>query len=238
MNIKKLFLTTLFTTSVLCLHAQKKGDFSLGLSAGISYTDATALSKTTMSGNTDNNSVYSFGVSASPEIGYFIVDNLKISLSGGYALQSERKEGTYGGVEPKMSTGVFAIGPSVSYYLKLARRLYFTPEIGAFYAFGTTKQRDISLVFSGSAGDLPNNTGTVGISVSDFSTELHGFELAANLFALEYKPSDRIGIAVSFGQIEYVSLSGDAQEKNISIDSQTIGFRMNTSAVVGLRFYL
>lgn len=236
MNIKKLFLTTLFTTSVLCLHAQKKGDFSLGLSAGISYTDATALSKTTMSRNTDNNSVYSFGVSASPEIGYFIVDNLKISLSGGYALQSERKEGTYGGVEPKMSTGVFAIGPSVSYYVKVARGLYFTPEIGAFYAFGTTKQRDISLVFSGSAGDLQNITATVGIS--DFSTELHGFELAANLFALEYKPSDRIGIAVSFGQIEYVSLSGDAQEKNISIDSQTIGFRMNTSAVVGLRFYL
>ena len=236
MKIKKLFLTILFTTSVLCLNAQKKGDFSLGLSAGISYTDATTLSKTTMSGNTDNNSVYSFGVSASPEIGFFIVDNLKISLSGGYALQSERKEGTYGGVEPKMSTGVFAIGPSVSYYLKIARGLYFTPEIGAFYAFGTTKQRDISLIFSGSAGDPQNITATVGIS--DFSTELHGFELAANLFALEYKPSDRIGIAVSFGQIEYVSLSGDAQEKNISIDSQTIGFRMNTSAVVGLRFYL
>jgi len=236
MKIKKLFLTILFTTSVLCLNAQKKGDFSLGLSAGISYTDATSLSKTTISGNTDNNSVYSFGVSASPEIGYFIVDNLKISLSGGYALQSERKEGTYGGVEPKMSTGVFAIGPSVSYYLKVARGLYFTPEIGAFYAFGTTKQRDISLIISGSAGDPQNRTATVGIS--DFSTELHGFELAANLFALEYKPSDRIGIAVSFGQIEYVSLSGDAQEKNISIDSQTIGFRMNTSAVVGLRFYL
>lgn len=236
MKIKKLFLTILFTTSVLCLNAQKKGDFSLGLSAGISYTDATTLSKTTMSGNTDNNSVYSFGVSASPEIGYFIVDNLKISLSGGYALQSERKEGTYGGVEPKMSTGVFAIGPSVSYYLKVARGLYFTPEIGAFYAFGTTKQRDISLIFSGSAGDPQNITATVGIS--DFSTELHGFELAANLFALEYKPSDRIGIAVSFGQIEYVSLLGEDKEKKISIDSQTIGFRMNTSAVVGLRFYL
>ena len=236
MKIKKLFLTILFTTSVLCLNAQKKGDFSLGLSAGISYTDATTLSKTTISGNTDNNSVYSFGVSASPEIGYFIVDNLKISLSGGYALQSERKEGTYGGVEPKMSTGVFAIGPSVSYYLKIARGLYFTPEIGAFYAFGTTKQRDISLIFSGSAGDPQNITATVGIS--DFSTELHGFELAANLFALEFKPSDRIGIAVSFGQIEYVSLLGEDKEKKISIDSQTIGFRMNTSAVVGLRFYL
>ena len=236
MKIKKLFLTILFTTSVLCLNAQKKGDFSLGLSAGISYTDATSLSKTTISGNTDNNSVYSFGVSASPEIGYFIVDNLKISLSGGYALQSERKEGTYGGVEPKMSTGVFAIGPSVSYYLKVARGLYFTPEIGAFYAFGTTKQRDISLIFSGSAGDPQNITATVGIS--DFSTELHGFELAANLFALEFKPSDRIGIAVSFGQIEYVSLLGEDKEKKISIDSQTIGFQMNTSAVVGLRFYL
>ena len=233
MNIKKLFLTTLFTTSVLCLHAQKKGDFSLGLSAGISYTDATALSKTTNRGSTGMNSVYTFGVSASPEIGYFIVNNLKISLSGGYALQSERKEGTYGGVNPKTSTGVFAVGPSISYYLKVARGLYFTPEIGAFYAFGTTNQRDIYLTFSGSAGD-PNHS----VDISDFSTELHGFELAANLFALEYKPSDRIGIAVSFGQIEYVSLSGDAQEKNISIDSQTIGFRMNTSAVVGLRFYL
>lgn len=233
MNIKKLFLTTLFTTSVLCLHAQKKGDFSLGLSAGISYTDATALSKTTNRGSTGMNSVYTFGVSASPEIGYFIVNNLKISLSGGYALQSERKEGTYGGVEPKTSTGVFAVGPSISYYLKVARGLYFTPEIGAFYAFGTTNQRDIYLTFSGSAGD-PNHS----VDISDFSTELHGFELAANLFALEYKPSDRIGIAVSFGQIEYVSLSGDAQEKNISIDSQTIGFRMNTSAAVGLRFYL
>lgn len=233
MKIKKLFLTILFTTSVLCLHAQKKGDFSLGLSAGISYTDATALSKTTNRGSTGMNSVYTFGVSASPEIGYFIVNNLKISLSGGYALQSERKEGTYGGVEPKTSTGVFAVGPSISYYLKVARGLYFTPEIGAFYAFGTTNQRDIYLTFSGSAGD-PNHS----VDISDFSTELHGFELAANLFALEYKPSDRIGIAVSFGQIEYVSLSGDAQEKNISIDSQTIGFRMNTSAVVGLRFYL
>jgi len=233
MKIKKLFLTILFTTSVLCLNAQKKGDFSLGLSAGISYTDATALSKTTNRGSTGMNSVYTFGVSASPEIGYFIVNNLKISLSGGYALQSERKEGTYGGVEPKMSTGVFAIGPSVSYYLKVSRGLYFTPEIGAFYAFGTTNQRDIYLTFSGSAGD-PNHS----VDISDFSTELHGFELAANLFALEYKPSDRIGIAVSFGQIEYVSLSGDAQENNISIDSQTIGFRMNTSAVVGLRFYL
>ena len=233
MNIKKLFLTTLFTTSVLCLHAQKKGDFSLGLSAGISYTDATALSKTTNRGSTGMNSVYTFGVSALPEIGYFIVNNLKISLSGGYALQSERKEGTYGGVNPKTSTGVFAVGPSFSYYLKVARGLYFTPEIGAFYAFGTTNQRDIYLTFSGSAGD-PNHS----VDISDFSTELHGFELAANLFALEYKPSDRIGIAVSFGQIEYVSLSGDAQEKNISIDSQTIGFRMNTSAVVGLRFYL
>ena len=152
MNIKKLFLTTLFTTSVLCLHAQKKGDFSLGLSAGISYTDATALSKTTNRGSTGMNSVYTFGVSASPEIGYFIVNNLKISLSGGYALQSERKEGTYGGVNPKTSTGVFAVGPSFSYYLKVARGLYFTPEIGAFYAFGTTNQRDIYLTFSGSAG--------------------------------------------------------------------------------------
>ena len=76
------------------------------------------------------------------------------------------------------------------------------------------------------------------MGISDFSTKLHGFELAASLFAFEYKPSDRIGIAVSFGQIEYVSLSGDEEEKNISIDSQTIGFRMNTSAVVGLRFYL
>ena len=162
MNIKKLFLTTLFTTSVLCLHAQKKGDFSLGLSAGISYTDATALSKTTNRGSTGMNSVYTFGVSALPEIGYFIVNNLKISLSGGYALQSERKEGTYGGVNPKTSTGVFAVGPSFSYYLKVARGLYFTPEIGAFYAFGTTNQRDISLIFSGSAGDpqtcLPWNT--------------------------------------------------------------------------------
>ena len=63
MKIKKLFLTILFTTSVLCLNAQKKGDISLGLSAGISYTDATSLSKTTISGNTDNNSIYSFGVS-------------------------------------------------------------------------------------------------------------------------------------------------------------------------------
>ena len=124
----------------------------------------------------------------------------------------------------------------LQYCFDIGKRVYFTPEIGAFYAFGTTKQRDISLIFSGSAGDPQNRTATVGIS--DFSTELHGFELAANLFALEYKPSDRIGIAVSFGQIEYVSLSGDAQEKNISIDSQTIGFRMNTSAVVGLRFYL
>ncbi len=235
MNKKKLLLSTVFMASVLCLNAQNKGDFSIGFSAGISYTDATTLSGTINSGNSNNNSVYLFGLSFSPEVGYFVANNLKIALSGGCALESEKKEGTYGGIEPKSSTGVFAFGPSVSYYVKLAKGLYYTPELGAFYAFGTTSHCDLSYNISGS---VFNSSAKATVDITDFSTKMKGFELTANLLALEYKPSERIGIAISFGQIEYVSLSGDAKEENIHIDNQTIGFRMNTSAIIGLRFYL
>lgn len=93
-----------FATTV---NAQEKGDFYLGgtLGLGVSSSGSNGYMHTSTAFN------------IAPEVGFFVIDNLKLGANLEYAYTS--------------SSGVnsLVITPNVSYYLPIVDKLYYTPQV-------------------------------------------------------------------------------------------------------------
>lgn len=223
----KFFITLLSIAFFTSLDAQNKGDFSIGLSTGAAYGSRNTNTYTSRGGNL--RTTYSFSASVNPEIGYFVLDRFRLSVSAGYGILAERQSERQGAA-PKQSTQTLAIGPGVSYYFKLADNLYYTPELGACYAIAKAKQR-VTTYYVGEEG-------TLHVNADDCVFNMRGCEVVANLFAFEYKPSDRIGIAVSIGQVGCVVMTGEDKERKIDNDISSVDANFNAIAQLGIRMYL
>lgn len=201
----------------MCSYAQKKGDFSLGFAAGASYVSTATDVQILNSAYSSNTKTSPFEFTLSTELNYFLIDRLRIGVSSGLALQ---KNSTYenGGTE-KTSTLIFAVGPTLSYYFRLADNLYYTPEIGAFYTVGKAK--------------VPSR-------YHDLSMNTTGVELSVTVFALEFRPSDRLALAFSCGQLSKAAMAGRGgyKETRAWLSAEGFSASLNTSAVLGLRLYL
>lgn len=215
------------------LNAQHKGDWSVNLAAGGFYDHSfTSISK---SGNGTTEKTTSSGISAITGISTFVSNHSKLSVQAEYGFNSNKPAGN----GTKNSTSLFSVGPSYSYYVKLTDKLYLTPEVGAFYSFGKSIQRitTVGYTLTSSLGDQTESITT--IDVYDCNFRICGVSLTAALFSLEFKPSERIGINVSFGQIGFAYLTGKDDKWGIYIDdSSTTGLYLNSNAMVGLSFYL
>ena len=224
---KKLTLMIAALIASLSVHAQQKGDFSVGGSLGFSYGTSTSTvteksvdTKATMTGPIQ------LGVSA--EAGYFITNHLRLTLSAGFSALSEkimRIDNDW----LEQTTRVVTVGPSLAFYIKLADNLYFTPEVGGFYSFGG---------YSVPSPEIYNSGGKYTISQNRYDYTIHGFEFAAQLLALEFKASPRIGIVASFGNIAFADLRGTTEGQGRDLKSGAWTFDFNTATSVGVRWYL
>ena len=229
MKRKLALLTAALIASLSSLHAQQKGDFSVGGSLGIAYrsTRSTLIQQSaeTNVGDpkvSDDNGPFQLAVSA--EAGYFVTNNIRLTLTAGFSRRVENVLRIEDYVLEQTSK-LTAVGPSIAFYLKLADKLYLVPEIGGLYAFG--------------AEGVP----VPGIMGYHFIQERHdyvirGFELTAHLLTLEFKASPRLGIGVDFGSISYANLHGSAARDALEIKSKAWNFDINTTASVGIRYYL
>ena len=94
----------------------------------------------------------------------------------------------------------FTVESAFSYYVKLVDKLYYTPE----------------LRIGG------------GLAASDgYSTGL--FSLGLDLFALEFKPSNRIGLSVSLVNMSFIALP--------EVEINTFNFNLISSPQFGFRYY-
>ncbi len=145
------------TASMTTLYAQNKGDVFVGGIAGVG-TSTNFINGESSSTITN--------VNAAIELGYFVADKLKIGAEIGYALSAG-------------DTDVHAlmIGPNMTYYAKLAEKLYYTPSIFVGFALGIAD----------------------GISMP-------GIGVGLNLFGLEFRPTRRFGFTASLASINYVAL--------------------------------
>ena len=159
--------------------AQKKGDMYV---AGSFATDFGAYTRSSSADGYATSEKTPFGTSF--EIGgdyaYFIADNTRLGLGVSFPLSSSPIE-KVNGKWLKDKTADFYISPDVAYYVKLADRFYYTPEIGMLFEWSRIRtQLSPSL--------------TESTSISTWGGYI-------NLLAFEFQVSERIAIGITVGGI-------------------------------------
>ncbi len=101
-----------------------------------------------------------------------------------------------------LSSHTLTIGPNIAYYARLCDRLYYTPEFGIGFAYSSADGYGFSGVY---------------------------FDL--KLGALEFKATERCGIAVNLISLEYCHLSNDG------VGANAVGFNLGINPTIGFRIY-
>ena len=166
--------------------AQQKGDKFIG----------GAISATTV-----NAATFNLGVAI--EGGGFVADRWALSGTASYDLLNRDDH-------------MLVVAPQVAYYVRLADRLYYTPEVGVSFDFGSRKEQ---------------------LSVSEsYKTPFWGWNVYANLLALEFKVSEKLSIGALVSGISYGNTRFTDKKTDAYLDSSQFNFDLNNSSVQ-VRFY-
>ncbi len=158
-----------------------------------------------------------------PSFGYFVADNLRVSLSLNYGISSQTdKNDNYKATE---SSSSFLIGPEVAYYIRIADNLYYTPELGIYGGVTGNKEKYTS---DNHSSEEKANAGTFGFGLS--------------LAQVEFRPTPKLGFAVNVMNLKYFSKSKTETEKisdteELKIKYTTGSFNFNFNATFAVRYY-
>lgn len=212
--MKKILLFSVAMLIGVASFAQKKGDmFIAGTISADFGTQTTSLSDGGYSASVSQplSSSFGFGV----EYGYFVADNLRLAMAMSVPFSSSPVEEVDGKwLKDKASS--FAINPNVAYYVRLADRFYYTPEVGVSVNFGSLKEQ---------------------LSKSEtYKTPFWGWDVYANLLALEFRVSERIAIGAFVGGISYGSAIYTNVDTDVKATINQFDFDFNNSSI-HFRFY-
>lgn len=198
----------LFAAALLvcgAMSAQQKGDMSVSGTIGVNGGSSKEVVKYNSSSEelkTPNNTQFNFGA----EFGYFLFDNFKISAGLGYAMTAIPVDQDDDDKWIKDHTNLFTIGPSVSYYVKIANGIYYTPEVGFYGTFGNYKEKEDG---------------------ATYKTKLTGFSLGIDFAAVEFRPLDHFGFAASLFSFQYTNVGNNDTE----LMGEKVKYRIKTSNV-------
>lgn len=212
--MKKILLFSVAMLIGVASFAQKKGDMFVAGSISADFgTQKTTISDGSYSVSAKQPSGASFSLGA--EFGYFVVDNLRLSMYLSVPFSSSPVE-EVDGKWLRNTAAAFAINPNVAYYVRLADRLYYTPEVGVAFEFGSRKEQ---------------------LSVSEsYKTPFWGWNVYANLLALEFKVSEKLSIGALVSGISYGNTRFTDKKTDAYLDSSQFNFDLNNSSV-HFRFY-
>lgn len=188
--------------------AQQKGEQSLGISLDYNTGKTKAKSETTIYNNIVRNEVtdeWGDNFSLNLEYGYFVADNLRVGANLGFGITDDESE-----------TRTFHIAPNVAYYVRLADKFYYTPNLSLGFGCGSSEYSD-------------------GYSDEDYS--MCGFVTEFQPFAVEFRPTKRFAMSVSLCSLQYTYLSGKIEDLNTKIDTSALSFNLLGSAQVGFKLY-
>ena len=191
--------------------AQNKGDKYLAPSLSVTYGN--------QSYSTYFNTVYyqsekpcDFSLKPSCEFGYFPANNFRLGIGLGLPF-SAFPASYYSDGDVDFALGV-SINPNIAYYVRLADRLYYTPEIGFKY-------------------ELWNWFDYFG-SILEFENGLYQtVSVYANLCDLEFRVNEKLAIGVGLGSL-YYSYAKSLWDHN----SNSLWNFSFTNSSVSVRFYL
>lgn len=176
--MKRILLLSIAMLMGIASFAQKKGDMYV---SGFFSAD---LGGYTMSSKEDGYAPSGWNAfESSFEIGgeyaYFVADNFRLALAISLPFSSTPPSEEIGGELIKQNTFAFDICPNVSYYVKLADKLYYTPTLGMFF------QRE--------------NINTTGSDL--YASKLHTSTWGGyiNILEFEFKVSEKFSIGANAG---------------------------------------
>lgn len=179
--MKKLLTLSAMLFMSIAMFAQNRGDMyiagSIGASFGNQKSDYFDGAYTTTS---NQPLTTSFNLQA--EFGYFVADNLRLALALGVPFSSSPSSKS-GDTWLKTNTIGLQINPNIAYYVIITDRLYYTPEIGGSFEFGSYKE------------DMTTS--------SSYNANYTGWDVYAHLLALEFRVSQKFAIGVGIGSISY-----------------------------------
>lgn len=213
--MKKLIICLATICCSILVTAQEKGEMYVGGYLGLNL----GSQKTTVSSGSfseSENMPLSSLFSINAEYGYFIAKNFRLSLAVGYSITGEPND-QFNGKWFKTETNLFSVNPNISYYVKLADKFYYTPEIGVTCGWGTIK--------------------TPLSSSSTYNTPCTSLDIYANLTAFEYRVSQHFSLGCTYGYVGYGSLKGtDQEEKSETIRVDIFNFKLGTAGICA-RYY-
>lgn len=213
--MKRIIIAVAALFACVALSAQSKGemyiDASLGASFGTENVESYDGSYTT---NTSNPLSTTFSVMG--EFGYFIADNVRLALAIGVPYSSSPITKNGSTWLHRNAIGV-KINPNIAYYVKLTDIFYYTPEVGFSYELGTLKE------------DMTAST--------SMNLNYNGWDIYANILALEFRVSPKLAIGVGIGSISYSNVKFTEKGAVEYIKDGQFRFNLN-DASVHARFYL
>ena len=192
--------------------AQKKGDMlvsgSFTADFGV-YKASSSIRENSTSEFSPFNSEYSIDAG----YGYFVADNVRVGayLSVPYYSYPTVKDGDKWLKDKVISVDVT---PHVAYYLKLADKFYYTPEVGAVLSWGrSTMQWE------------PSETTVVPTTA---------WGIYMDLFAVEYKVTDKIALGASLGGPSYFRVTEKYGAESVKTDQFLFDF---SGATLSFNYY-
>ena len=212
--MKRIVLIAIALLGCISLSAQNRGDKYIAGSIGASFGNQNSeLYDGSYTTTANQPLTTSFSVQA--EFGYFVADNLRLALALGVPFSSSPTTQS-GSTWLKTNTFGIQINPNIAYYVKLADRLYYTPEIGASLEFGSYKE------------DMTTS--------SSYNANLSGWDIYANILALEFQVSERFAIGVGIGSVSYGYAKVSDKSSSAYLGNGQFRFNLNDSSVHA-RFY-
>lgn len=204
--MKKLFLSlALAIGMVVSASAQKAGDQSIGFSLGYQTTKSTvevSLGSESMSEPTPSENSFAIGL----EYGKFLKDNIRVGLGFTY--------GSTGQSDSDDKVNTLIVAPSVSYYMPIAKNLYYTPGLSVGYTSASSVEKEIS---------------------TEYTTELNGYAVGLSLLSFEYRYSEKFAVNLNLGSFVYNSLSYKEDDVKLTVNTQL--FDVLSSASVSFSLY-
>ena len=175
------------------LSAQKKGEMYIQGSFGLSGGDRNSIS-TSNGSTTTRKDPLALSFNIAPEFGYFVCDNLKISLSLSYKLQ-RTPNGNDDDIKLYKFDNDFYITPNVSYYLKITDKFFYTPGVDIFVGYG-------------------NSVAQTSATEKTKSGSETSFGFRFKIASLEYRLSSRLAFTANFGDFNFTTITEKEDKTN------------------------
>ena len=213
--MKKIVLFSIAMLMSVASFAQKKGDMYVAGSFATEF-GSYAMSSSADGYATSEKTPFGTSFEIGGDYAYFVADNVRLGLGASFPFSSspiEKVDGKW----LKDKTADFYFSPDVAYYVKLADKFYYTPEIGMLFGWSRIRtQLSPSL--------------TESTSISTWGGYI-------NLLAFEFQVSERIAIGITVGGIAAYSSDYTYNDSDVKYKMNQIFCDINNSCL-HFRWYI